>query len=462
MVSRRVWCDFAALPGGVSPGVTITIDDGLILGVDSETDCPPDAQALPGLTTAGFANAHSHAFHRALRGRTHGGEGDFWTWRDQMYSVAARLTPENYLALARAVFGEMLLAGYTVVGEFHYVHHQPSGEMYADPNAMGLAVIEAARQSGIRLTLLDACYLQGGISTPPSTHQMRFSDGTPKRWMLRMQQLLDAVAASDADRGTMTTRIGAAIHSVRAVDATAMALVARFADEHNMALHAHVSEQIDENTQTQETFGCSPTMLLAQQGVLSRNFTAVHATHLGSADVALYSAADCTCCFCPTTERDLADGVGPSRALRDAGVPLSIGSDQHAVIDPFEEIRGIELDERLVSLRRGTHTADDLLAMGTVHGYRSLGWHNGGVIAVGALADLTTVALDGVRLAGSPPGALLDAVVFGATASDVTNVIVAGETMVANGAHVRLDVAANLQSAIDAVHSQVADHEIRS
>ena len=241
-----------------------------------------------------------------------------------------------------------------------------------------------------------------------------------------------------------------------------MALVARFADEHGMPLHAHVSEQLTENAQIEGTFGCSPTMLLAQQGVLSNRFTAVHATHLATSDVALYAGAGCTCCFCPTTERDLADGVGPSRALRDAGVPLAIGSDQHAVIDPFEEMRGIELDERLVSMRRGTHSARELLAMGTVNGYRSLGWQSGGVIEVGALADLTTVRLDSVRLAGSPVDARVDAIVFGATASDVTNVIVAGETVVAHGAHVQLNVAADLQHAIDAIHRQGMNHEARS
>ncbi len=457
---RRVWCDYAALPAGVSAGVTITIDDGLIVGVDSDAVCPPDAQQLLGLTTAGFANAHSHAFHRALRGRTHSGAGDFWTWREQMYAVAARLSPENYLPLARAVFAEMLLAGYTCVGEFHYVHHQPSGEPYDEPNAMGLAVIAAAQQTGIRLTLLDTCYLQGGVTTAPSTQQLRFSDGTPQQWMLRMQQLMARATLGDVG-GASTTRIGAAIHSVRAVDATAMALVARFAHEHGLPLHAHVSEQVAENTQIEHTFGCSPTKFLAQQGVLSEHFTAVHATHLAATDVALYAAAGCICCFCPSTERDLADGVGPSRALRNAGVSLAIGSDQHAVIDPFEEMRGIELDERLVSQRRGTHSAGDLLAIGTVNGYRSLGWRDGGLIAVGALADLTTVRLDSVRLAGSPREALVDAVVFGATASDVTNVIVAGETVVANGVHHGLDVANELQEAIDLVHHPRRESEVR-
>jgi cytosine/adenosine deaminase-related metal-dependent hydrolase len=196
---------------------------------------------------------------------------------------------------------------------------------------------------------------------------------------------------------------------------------------------------------------CTPTELLARQGALSARFTAVHATHLQQIDIDLYAARGCTCCFCPTTERDLADGIGPSAALRDAGVALSIGSDQHAVIDPFEEMRGIEMDERLRSRRRGNHPAAELLSAGTANGYRSLGWPDGGSIAPGALADLTTIALDGVRLAGHPGGAVLDAVVFAATAGDVTRVMVGGDVVVRDRAHRSIDVAAELRGAIAAV-----------
>ncbi len=446
---RRLWCQHALLPSGIADGVLVTIDNGLIAQLERITECPPDAEQLDGVTTPGFANAHSHAFHRALRGRTHRGRGDFWVWRDQMYALAGRLTPENYMPLARAVFAEMLMAGYTAVGEFHYVHHAADGKPYADSNAMGNAIIEAARQAGIRLTLLDACYLQGGTGQPVSEQQRRFSDGSAAAWMSRIA----ALRSSLADRSVGdTVRIGAAIHSVRAVDAGSIALVARFAAQHDMPLHAHVSEQVAENEQIATAFGCSPTQLLAQQGALSARFTAVHATHLTNDDITLYSATGSVCCFCPSTERDLADGIGPSRGLREAGVKLAIGSDQHAVVDPFEEMRGIELDERLLSMRRGTHPADDLVAAGTVNGYRSLGWHVGGAIEVGALADLTTISTDSVRLAGAPTDALVDAVVFCATASDVHNVIVAGHTVVRGGRHVSIDVADELSRAISALY----------
>ncbi len=440
----RVWCEFAALPDGVESGVLVTINNGSIADIDVDVARPDDAMPLDGLTVPGLANAHSHAFHRALRSRTHGGRGDFWSWREQMYTVALRLTPENYVDLAAATYAEMVLAGYTAVGEFHYVHHRPDGQPYDDPNAVGRALMSAAERAGIRLTLLDTCYLRAGAGRALLPEQQRFSDGTAAAWALRVAQLGDSAMV----------RIGAAIHSTRAVDAAGIATVARFATGRSMPLHAHVSEQMDENAQILQEYGCTPTEILAQQGALSDRFTAVHATHLRPEDVTLYAAAGSTCCFCPTTERDLADGIGPSDQLAAAGVPLSIGSDQHAVIDPFEEMRGIELDERLRSMQRGTHTASSLLAAGTLNGYRSLGWSDGGVIRVGSLADLTTISLSTVRLAGVSKRALVEAAVFAATASDVTDVIIGGRHVVSGGRHTVIDVAPALATSITALFGE--------
>ncbi len=435
------------LGSGTVAGVLIEIEGDRIVKVEPGIAVAPDGHTirLGGVTLPGLANGHSHAFHRALRGRTHRGHGDFWVWREQMYAVAARLTPENYLALARATFAEMLLAGYTAVGEFHYVHHRPDGSPYDDPNAMGEALMHAAGDAGIRLTLLDACYLRGGWKTGLAAEQRRFSDGTAHAWCERVELLASSALPSPM------CRVGAAIHSARAVDAPSIAVVAGFATRHEMPLHAHVSEQPAENDHVAGEYGCTPTGILAQHGALSERFTAVHATHVTAADIGLYASARCTCCFCPTTERDLADGIGPSAELSEAGVALSIGSDQHAVIDPFEEMRGIELDERLRSTRRGTHDPAELLAAGSANGYRSLGWPDGGSIVVGALADLMTVSLDSVRLAGCGDSALVDAVVFAATAADVTDVMVGGRFVVHDGAHVSIDVAAALRDSIAAV-----------
>ena len=451
-----VWCALAVLPvpdgdavNHVAQGVLLTISGEHITDVVVGAQRPVDGdnvEVLDGLSMPGFANAHSHAFHRALRGRTHRGRGDFWTWREQMYAVAARLTPENYLALARATFAEMVMAGYTCVGEFHYVHHLPDGTPYADPNAMGEAIITAAGDAGIRLTLLDACYLRAGCRLPLLAQQARFCDGTASAWVERVDRLQDRDGV----------RIGAAVHSVRAVDAASIGVVADHASSRSMPLHAHVSEQVGENEQVYEEYECTPTELLARQGALTERFTAVHATHLQQLDIDLYAARHCSCCFCPTTERDLADGIGPSARLSAAGVPLSIGSDQHAVIDPFEEMRGIEMDERLRSMQRGTHSAAELLSVGTVNGYRSLGWPDGGRIAVGALADLTTVSLNGVRLAGAPADALIDALVFAASSSDVTDVIVGGRRVVRRGIHATMNVASELREAIAAVTGELS------
>jgi formiminoglutamate deiminase len=410
----RLWCELAWLGGErAEQGVLIEVEGERIASVARGVEAPEGAERLRGLTVPGLANAHSHAFQRALRGRTQVGTGSFWTWREQMYELAGRLDPDSMFALAQACFGEMLLAGITCVGEFHYVH---------GPDDMEAAVIAAAREAGIRMTLLDACYLHGGIDA--------FRDADVHAWGERVSALSDAP----------DLRIGAAIHSVRAVDPDSARVVAEWADLR--PLHAHVSEQPRENEECVARHGRTPTQVLADAGALSGNFTAIHATHLTPEDVALL--ADVTVCLCPTTERDLADGIGPARKLRDAGSTLAVGSDSQAVIDPFEEMRAIELDERLATGTRGLHPAAELLSAATLEGYAALGWPEGGWMEGGALADLTTISLDGVRLAGTRADHAVESVVFAAGADDVTDVFVGGRRIVRGGAHVSLDVPAEL------------------
>lgn len=429
------WCDFAWLGGDTAtPHVLIDVVDGRIGAVAAGVDRPPAAAHLAGLTLPGMANAHSHAFHRALRGRTQVGTGSFWTWRDQMYALAQSLTPDTYFDLAQAVFGEMLLAGVTCVGEFHYLHHGAEGRRYTDPNAMGVAVVAAAKAVGIRITLLDTCYLHGGIGIAPNEVQQRFSDGSAEAWAERVSLIAD----NDG------VRVGAAIHSVRAVDPDSMRVVAGWAATRSAPLHAHVSEQHAENEQCRIAHGRTPTEVLSDAGALGERFTAVHATHLSDRDVALLGGSRCTICMCPTTERDLADGIGPTTRLGAAGANISLGSDSHAVIDLFEEARAVELDERLSSNVRGNHTAAMLLKAATLHGHRSLGWVDAGIIRAGAVADLVSVRLDSVRTAGASAGSLLETAVFAATATDVHHVMVGGEVRVRDGAHVSFDVAGEL------------------
>jgi len=437
----RYWCGLALLPGGPARDVTFTVDGGRFTTVTPGT-APADATRLPGVVLPGFADVHSHAFHRALRGRTHDradgcGGGTFWTWRERMYAVAGRLDPDSSLALARAAFAERALAGVTAVGEFHYLHHAPGGRRYADPNAMGHALAQAAAEAGIRLTLLDTCYLTADVDgTPVEGVQRRYSDGTADAWADRVGALRDGPGL----------RIGVAAHSVRAVPRGALRTVAATAG--GRPLHVHLSEQPAENTACLSVHGLTPTGLLAAEGLLGAATTAVHATHLTDTDVALLGGSRTTACLCPTTERDLADGIGPARALRDAGCPLALGGDQHAVTDPFEEARGLEMHERLASGERGRFTPAELLDALTAH--TAVGWRDAGRLEVGTRADLVAVRLDTPRTAGAHPAQVL----FAATAADVDTVVVDGRVVVEGGRHVLGDVGALLQAAIEPLREE--------
>ncbi|GHF77443.1 formimidoylglutamate deiminase [Streptomyces griseosporeus] len=426
MTKGTYWLEHAWLGDRVEPGVALDVADGRITAVREGVDAPPPgAEVLRGLTLPGLANAHSHAFHRALRGTVQVGSGTFWTWREVMYSVADRLTPDTYHALARAVYAEMALAGVTAVGEFHYVHHAPGGTPYADPNAMGEALIAAAAEAGIRITLLDTCYLSAGFGEAPNRHQQRFSDGSAEDWAARCSLLKEHDHA----------RIGTAIHSVRAVPAGQLATVAAWAEERRAPLHVHLSEQTAENDACLAAHGRTPTRLLADHGVLGPRTTGVHNTHLTDEDIALLGGSGTGTCMCPTTERDLADGIGPAVALQRAGSPLSLGSDSHAVIDLFEEARAMELNERLRTRTRGHWTAAALLRAAGADGHAALGWEEAGTLEPGALADFTTVALDSVRTAGPLPRLGAETAVFAATAADVRHTVVGGRHVVRDGHH---------------------------
>ncbi|MEV7080615.1 formimidoylglutamate deiminase [Streptomyces sp. NPDC093516] len=441
--SRTYWLEHAWLGTHVEPGVALDTADGRITAVRTDVAAPPPgAEPLRGLTLPGLANAHSHAFHRALRGTAQVGSGTFWTWREVMYSVADRLTPDTYHALARAVYAEMALAGITSVGEFHYVHHAPDGTPYADPNAMGEALVEAAAEAGIRITLLDTAYLSSGFGRPPTRHQLRFSDGDADAWAARCALLKERDHA----------RIGAAIHSVRAVPAGQLETVARWAEERRAPLHVHLSEQTAENDACREAHGCTPAQLLAQYGVLGPRTTGVHNTHLTAEDITLLGSSSTGTCMCPTTERDLADGIGPAAALQDEGSPLCLGSDSHAVIDLFEEARAMELNERLRTRTRGHWTAAALLRAASADGHAALGWDEAGALEPGALADFTTIALDSVRTAGPLPRLGAETAVFAASAADVSHTVVAGRHVVRDGVHTLVpDVPRALADAVAAL-----------
>lgn len=421
-MSRTWWCENAWLGGDeVRSAVTVTAVDGIITEI--VPDSPRTGETLRGLIIPGLANAHSHAFHRALRSRTQRDRGSFWTWRKLMYEAAGRLTPEVYRDLARAVYAEMALAGITTVGEFHYLHHDDGGRRYDDPNAMGHALIDAAGAAGIRMTLLDTCYLRAGVdgSALDDGPQRRFGDGDAQRWAERVE----AIEAPES------VVVGAAIHSVRAVPTDAMSTVAGWADRRAAPLHVHSSEQTAEVDQCLAHHGCTPTALMRDHGVLGTRTTAVHATHLTDGDLADLAASGTGVCFCPTTERDLGDGIGPAPALIDG--TFSLGSDSHAVIDLFEEARAVELDERLHRRERGLFPASRLLECATADGHRALGWPDAGVLRPGARADLVALDVTSPRTAGG--GATVENAVFGAAAADVTDVVIDGNPVVVGREH---------------------------
>ena len=438
------WCEHAWLGDTqVAERVLISVAAGRIVDVGTDSDPPAGAQRLTGLVLPGLANVHSHAFHRALRSRTQRGRGSFWTWRDLMYRAADRLTPDSYRTLARAVYAEMALAGITAVGEFHYLHHDVGGAPYANPNAMGHAIIEGAADAGIRMTMLDACYLSASADGAPLADgpQRRFGDGSGERWAQRVTALSSECARRPG------VLIGAALHSVRAVPFDQIPAVVEWAAGHSVPLHVHSSEQPAEVDQSLAVYDRTPIAVLRDAGALGPRTTAVHATHLTADDLTIVDRTATGVCFCPTTERDLGDGIGPATALLTGRGLFSLGSDSHAVIDLFEEARAVELNERLASGKRGIISANRLLRAATADGQAALGWADAGRLAIGSRADLVAVDIDSVRTAGG--GATVENVVFAATARDVTDVIVDGRAVVADRRHLTVpDAAAQLATAI--------------
>ncbi|HLM62921.1 MAG TPA: formimidoylglutamate deiminase [Acidimicrobiales bacterium] len=418
------WAARAVLPGGVATGVVLDCDgEGRLAAV--RTGCerpPPSVSTLGGLVVPGLVDSHSHAFHRALRGRA--GGGDFWAWRSAMYALVDRLDPDSLRALATAAFAELVEAGVSTVHEFHYLHR---------PAGMDDAICEAARRAGIRLVLLDTCYLRAGFDGAAlDPVQQRFCDGNVERWAARA----DDLAARHPD-----VLVGAAIHSVRAVDPPSMTAVADWAGARAVPLHLHLSEQPAENAACLAATGRTPAQLAHDRAVLGPSTTAVHCTHLAGADIELLGATRTTACLCPTTERDLADGIGPAAALRGAGCPLRLGSDSHAVVDLFEEARAMEMDERLATGRRGHHRPEELLAAATA----------GAALRPGEPADLCAVRIDGSRWAGVDPDDPLPMLVAAGSTGDVSDVVVAGRHVVRHGRHLSIDVASELRAAIAAV-----------
>lgn len=392
----------------------------------------------------GLVNAHSHAFQRVLRGRTEyrttHEKDSFWTWREMMYSAASRLTPEDVYDASRMAFLEMALSGITAVGEFHYLHHAPDGNAYDDPNLLAKEVVRAANDVGLRICLLRVAYARSGHETEPNPQQLRFIEKDPALYLNNLDRL--AQDLSDLDEGRKMAWIGVAPHSVRAVPLDYLKEIVAAANRRQLPVHMHVAEQPAEVGACIKEYGRSPVALLATEGLLSKRFTGVHVIHVTPKAVHLLSEADAMICACPTTERNLGDGVIPVDSYFQQGVPISLGSDSHVQIDLLEDARELEYHLRLQKLERVVlAVAEDKSALATrlfdcatTNGARSID-APGGSLEDGRPADFFTVDLNDPSIAGASGDTLLSAIVFSLSRTAIKDVVVGGKRIVADGKH---------------------------
>lgn len=381
----------------------------------------------------GMVNAHSHAFQRVIRGRTEHrsphSTDSFWTWREQMYAAANTLEPDEIYAASRLAFLEMALTGITAVGEFHYIHHSRDGSPYSDPNLLEREVIRAARDVGIRIALLRVAYARAGYQTDPNPQQVRFIEDSPDVYLKNLEQLLDV--------NDDMAWIGVAPHSVRAVPLDYLKTIVAFANERGLPVHMHVAEQPAEVSACIAEHGRSPVALLETEGLLSKRFTAVHAIHMTPKDIAALARSGAFVCACPTTERNLGDGVVPADAYFDGGVRIALGSDSQIQIDLLEDARELEYHLRLQKMERNVLApmlAERLFDCATINGAASIGF-DGGRIKPGAPADFFTVDLNDLSIAGSPLDDLLTNIVFSLSQRAVRDVVVGGKRIIENGKH---------------------------
>jgi len=431
----------------------------------------------------GMINSHSHAFQRVLRGRAEYRSRDakvsrdsFWTWREMMYSAATRLTPEDVYDASRMAFLEMALNGITSVGEFHYLQHQPDGTPYDDPNLLAKEAVRAARDVGVRIALLRVAYARSGFQTEQNLKQARFIEKDPEGYLKNLEKLMHDVTrgiSPTVREGSSTQQpgalphgratapsawVGVAPHSVRAVPLDYLHKVIAHANQTNLKIHMHVAEQPAEVSACVEEYGRTPVALLQTEGLLSESFTAVHAIHVTPKAIAAFARTGAMICACPTTERNLGDGVVPADEYFKRDVPICLGTDSHAQIDLLEDARELEYHLRLQRLERAVldrgssptvnegvsrgeaarHEPSSLAAAlfncATINGARSIG-APGGTLEPGKAADFFTVAIDDPSIAGAAPDDLLACIVFSLARAAVREVVVSGQPIVSEGQH---------------------------
>lgn len=440
--SQPFFAELAFLPGGWMRNVRIDVDAaGTIASVAPDT-VAGDATRLAGAVLPGIANTHSHAFQYAVAGRLEGVRTDrenFWTWRDGMYELAGRLSPDDVESIASFLYVTMLEAGYTSVGEFHYLHNAPGGAAYETKTEMSDRLLQAARNAGIGITLLLVLYRHGDFGRGPVLPAQR-------RFVLDVDEVGSMLAALTARANDSRERIGVAPHSLRAVAADELRELLALV-EAETPVHIHIAEQQREVEECSRFYGRRPIAWLLENAPVSPAWTLVHATHAQPGELSQVATRGAVVALCPTTEADLGDGIFPAHTYLEAGGAFGIGSDSHVAVDPAEELRVLEYAQRLTQHRRvilaenGSSAGETLYARAARGGAQSLGVP-GGAIEAGARADLVTLDLEGPALAGCKAGALLDAWIFGGGRGLVSDVVVAGKRVVSAGVHPHRDAAA--------------------
>ena len=418
----------------------LLVDDNGAIAAVAASDAPSDTVVdLPGKALLpGFVNVHSHAFQRLIRGKSESrvtSGKDFWSWRNTMYHAAASLDPQQVYDVARMAFLEMTLAGTTTVGEFHYLHATPTGEPYDDPNLLSKQVIAAAKSVGIRIVLLRCAYLRSGFELPRDPGQTRFFETTPA-FLANMEALIQETPA-----GSSTVRLGVAPHSIRAVPLDDVREIAAWARSKKLPIHMHMAEQIAENEACLREYGATPVALVGKAGLLGPDWTGVHAIHISADEIAMLAAAGVTICSCPTTERNLGDGILGADAVMRSGVRVALGSDSQAQVDPLEDARELDYHLRLSQQQRaildqigGLSLATRLFDCATLNGARSLAVPCGALVPQN-YGDFFTIDLRDSSIAGHSAADLLPLLVFGMNRTAIRDVAVNGKLIVRDARH---------------------------
>lgn len=428
VAARAFQPDLLFSGGRVLAGASLTVRDGRVESVGAAPEGAERILLRRRAILPGMVAAHSHAFQRAIRGRTEHRQhpvDDFWSWREAMYAAAERLGPDDLYAVSKFCFLEMARAGITAVGEFHYLHRDRDGRAYANPNELDLAVARAAQEAGLRVVLLRVAYARSGFGVPENPRQRRFIEGSVDEYLKNLDALSKLVP------------VGAAPHSVRACPADWIRAISSEAQRRGWVLHLHVAEQPGEVAQCRAEHGTTPALLLEKLGALREQMTAVHAVHLTADDIAALGRARATVCACPTTERNLGDGVIRADKLLAAGARLCVGTDSEVQLNPLEDVRQLEYHLRLVELQRAILDTEmagvgglgaRLYGIASEGGMRSLGLP-GGALRPGEPADFVVVDLDDPSIAGASEEDLMAQVVFSMERTALVETRVAGEAL---------------------------------